>query len=292
MGMGHDLYEAAPHAREVFDLADDLLDIEIKSLCFNGPEELLKQTAVTQPGIFIHSIASLKVLESRGHTPNIVAGHSVGELAALVAAGVMSFEDGLRVVCIRGQAMQTAGKTRPGAMAAILGLSDNEITQLCNDLKDSGHVTPANFNCPGQVVISGEAHAVTKAIEKAKKNGAKRALPLPVSAAFHSTLMQPAVNALIEILNDVPFAQAQIPVVPNVTTEPTRDPAKLKDLLIQQAVSPVRWTESMQTLITQGVTQAFEVGPGNVLKGLMRRIDRNITVNETGTMEAINKLTP
>ena len=245
---------------------------------------------MTQPAIFIHSIAALKLLESQGHKPDIVAGHSVGELAALVAAGVMSLEDGLRVVSIRGQAMQTAGKRRPGAMAAILGLSDNEITQLCNDLKDSGHVTPANFNCPGQVVISGEAQAVTKAIEKARENGAKRALPLPVSAAFHSALMQPAVNTLAEILNDVPFSQAQIPVVPNVTAEPTRDPAKLKDLLIQQAVSPVRWTESMQALIAQSVTQAFEVGPGNVLKGLMRRIDRNITVHETGTLETIKNL--
>ena len=290
VGMGHDLYRTAPEAHKIFDLADDVLDIDIKSFCFSGPAESLKQTAVTQPAIFAHSIAALEVLKSRGLQPDLVAGHSVGELAALVAAGVMRVEDGFRVVSVRGHAMQVAGKIRPGTMAAVLGLDDDVMIRLCADLSSSGHVTTANFNCPGQVVLSGEENAVDEALEKAKALGAKRAVLLPVGGAFHSALMQPAVTALTDILDDVPFAQAQIPVIPNVTAESTRDPDLLKDLLIEQVISPVRWTESMQRLIAEGMTEALEVGPGNVLKGLLRRIDRNIPVHEAGTLEAIEKL--
>ena len=290
VGMGRDLYKTVPEARKVFDIADAILDIDIKSFAFNGPEESLKQTAVTQPAIFAHSIAALEAIKTRGLQPDLVAGHSVGELAALVAAGVMSIEDGFRVVSVRGHAMQATGKTRPGTMAAILGLDDDIITQICNDLSNSGHVTPTNFNCPGQVVISGEESAIAKALEKANEQGAKRAVRLPVSGAFHSDLMQPAVKALKEILNDVPFSKAQIPVIPNVTTEPTRDPELLKELLIKQIVSPVRWTESMQRLVSENITKAFEIGPGSVLKGLMRRIDRNVSVQTAGTMEDIEKL--
>lgn len=288
--MGYDLYRSAPEAHQIFDLADDVLDIDIKSFCFNGPAESLKQTAVTQPAIFAHSIAALEILKSRGLHPDLVAGHSVGELAALVAAGVMRVEDGFRVVSVRGHAMQVAGKIRPGTMAAVLGLDDDVMIRLCDDLSSSGHVTTANFNCPGQVVLSGEENAVDEALEKAKALGAKRAVLLPVGGAFHSALMQPAVTALTDILENVPFVRAQIPVIPNVTAEPTRDPDLLKDLLIEQVISPVRWTESMQRLIAEGMTEALEVGPGNVLKGLMRRIDRNILVREAGTLEAIEQL--
>ncbi len=290
VGMGHDLYRTAPEAHKIFDLADDMLDIDIKSFCFSGPAESLKQTAVTQPAIFAHSIAALEVLKNRGLHPDLVAGHSVGELAALVAAGVMRVEDGFRVVSVRGHAMQVAGKIRPGTMAAVLGLNDDIMIRLCDDLSSSGHVTTANFNCPGQVVLSGEENAVDEALEKAKALGAKRAVLLPVGGAFHSALMQPAVTALTDILDDVPFVRAQIPVIPNVTAEPTCDPDLLKDLLIEQVISPVRWTESMQRLIAEGMTEALEVGPGNVLKGLMRRIDRNIPVREAGTLEAIEQL--
>ena len=290
VGMGYDLYRSAPEAHKIFDLADDVLDIDIKSFCFNGPAESLKQTAVTQPAIFAHSIAALEVLKSRGLHPDLVAGHSVGELAALVAAGVMRVGDGFRVVSVRGHAMQVAGKIRPGTMAAVLGLDDDVMIQLCDDLSSSGHVTTANFNCPGQVVLSGEENAVDEALEKAKALGAKRAVLLPVGGAFHSALMQSAVTALTDILDDVTFAQARIPVIPNVTAEPTRDPKLLKDLLIEQVVSPVRWTESMQQLIAEGMTEGLEVGPGNVLKGLMRRIDRHIPVREAGTLEAIEQL--
>ncbi len=288
--MGYDLYRSAPEAHQIFDLADDVLDIDIKSFCFNGPAESLKQTAVTQPAIFAHSIAALEVIKSRGLHPDLVAGHSVGELAALVAAGVMRVEDGFRVVSVRGHAMQVAGKIRPGSMAAVLGLDDDVMIRLCDDLSSSGHVTTANFNCPGQVVLSGEENAIDEALEKAKALGAKRAVLLPVGGAFHSALMQPAVTALTDILEDVPFVRAQIPVIPNVTAEPTRDPDLLKDLLIEQIISPVRWTESMQRLIEEGMTEALEVGPGNVLKGLMRRIDRNMLVREAGTLEAIEQL--
>lgn len=288
--MGYDLYRSAPEAHQIFDLADDVLDIDIKSFCFNGPAESLKQTAVTQPAIFAHSIAALEVLKSRGLHPDLVAGHSVGELAALVAAGVMRVEDGFRVVSVRGHAMQVAGKIRPGTMAAVLGLNDDVMIRLCDDLSSSGHVTTANFNCPGQVVLSGEENAIDEALEKANALGAKRAVLLPVGGAFHSVLMQPAVTALTDILDNVPFVRAQIPVIPNVTAEPTRDPDLLKDLLIEQVISPVRWTESMQRLIAEGMTEALEVGPGNVLKGLMRRIDRNILVREAGTLEAIEQL--
>ena len=288
--MGYDLYRSAPEAHQIFDLADDVLDIDIKSFCFNGPAESLKQTAVTQPAIFAHSIAALEVIKSRGLHPDLVAGHSVGELAALVAAGVMRVEDGFRVVSVRGHAMQVAGKIRPGAMAAVLGLDDDVMIRHCDDLSSSGHVTTANFNCPGQVVLSGEENAIDEALEKAKALGAKRAVLLPVGGAFHSALMQPAVTALTDILEDVPFVRAQIPVIPNVTAEPTRDPDLLKDLLIKQVISPVRWTESMQRLIAEGMTEALEVGPGNVLKGLMRRIDRNMLVREAGTLEAIEQL--
>ena len=288
--MGYDLYRSAPEAHQIFDLADDVLDIDIKSFCFNGPAESLKQTAVTQPAIFAHSIAALEVLKNRGLHPDLVAGHSVGELAALVAAGVMRVEDGFRVVSVRGHAMQVAGKIRPGTMAAVLGLDDDVMIRLCDDLSSSGHVTTANFNCPGQVVLSGEENAIDEALEKANALGAKRAVLLPVGGAFHSALMQPAVTALTDILDDVPFVRAQIPVIPNVTADPTRDPDLLKDLLIKQVISPVRWTESMQRLIAEGMTEALEVGPGNVLKGLMRRIDRNILVREAGTLEAIEQL--
>ena len=289
VGMGYDLYRASAEARKIFDLAADVLDTDLKSLCFNGPAESLKQTAITQPAIFAHSMAALEVLKLRGVQPDFVAGHSVGELAALVAAGVMRVEDGFRVVRVRGCAMQVAGKTRPGAMAAVLGLADEVLIRLCDDLSSSGHVTTANFNCPGQVVLSGEENAVAKALEHASAIGAKRAVRLPVSGAFHSALMQPAIAALTDVLADIPFARARIPIIPNVTAKPTRDPDRLKTLLIEQVISPVRWTESMQCLVAEGVTHALEVGPGTVLKGLMRRIDRKVVVREAGTWEAIER---
>ena len=290
VGMGRDLYDDSEAAREVFDLADRVLGMELRALCTEGPEESLKQTKVTQPAVFTHSVAAFRALGSRGIRPDFVAGHSVGELVALVAAGVMSLEDGLRVVGVRGGAMQSAGEARRGTMAAILGLEDDEVVRLCESSDPADVVVAANFNCPGQVVISGEHAAVRRALEAAAAQGAKRALELPVSGAFHSELMRPAVEALAEVLEEIPFAPAQVPVVPNVTAEPTRDPSLLKRLLIEQVVSPVRWTSSMRRLIAEGVDRAIEVGPGNVLQGLMRRIDRGVRTAGAGTLEEIRGL--
>ncbi len=286
VGMGRDLYEASAAAREVFDLADEVIE-GITSLCFNGPDESLKQTAITQPAVFTHSVAVLRMLGEEDIVPDLAAGHSVGELAALVAAGVMSLEDGLRVVQVRGRAMQSAGTARPGAMAAILGLGDNEVSELCRNVGKSGAVVPANFNCPGQVVVSGRRSAVGRAIEEAKARGAKRAIELQVSGAFHSVLMEPAVKALSSVLDDVSFTPARIPVIPNVTAQPTTDPDQLKRLLVEQIVAPVLWSSSMTRLISEGMDQAIEVGPGNTLRGLMRRIDRNISVSGAGTLGGI-----
>ncbi len=291
VGMGRDLSCASRVAQEVFDLADEFFEAGLKSFCFNGPEESLKQTAVTQPAVFTHSVAALEMLREKGIHPDFVAGHSVGELAALIAAGVISLKDGLRIVGVRGRAMQAAGKRRPGTMAAILGLDDAEVDTLCKAVQTEGTVIPANFNCPGQVVISGERAAVLRAIEEAPKRGAKHAVELPVSGAFHSQLMQPAVDALADVLKDIVFSPAQIPVVPNVTAEPTRDSDLLKRLLIQQVVSPVRWADSMMALVSKGVDRAVEVGPGNTLRGLMRRIDRKVSVSNTGTLEEVEGLT-
>jgi [acyl-carrier-protein] S-malonyltransferase len=289
VGMGKDLYDASPVAKRVFDLADGVLDIPIKSFCFGGPEESLRQTAVTQPAVFTHSIAALEMLRDKGIQPDIVAGHSVGELAALVAAGVLEIEDGLRLVSVRAQAMSAASKTRQGSMAAIIGLEDDEVRSVCDEAKSVGLVNPANFNCPGQTVISGEERGVSRAMEIARGKGAKRTLELPVSGAFHSDLMKPAVDALRGALEGITFSPPSIPVVPNVTAEPTSDPDELKRLLIEQVVSPVRWTESIVSIIKMGADRAIEVGPGDTLKGLVRRIDKELVVESAGNIEDFQK---
>jgi [acyl-carrier-protein] S-malonyltransferase len=290
VGMGKDLYDASPVAARVFDLADNILDIRIKSFCFCGPEESLRQTAITQPAVFTHSVAALEMLKEAGIQPEIVAGHSVGELAALVAAGVIGIEDGLRLVSVRAQAMSAAGKTRPGSMAVIIGLGDRDVQTVCDAASEVGRVRLANFNCPGQTVISGEDRGVKRAIEMAREKGAKRTLELPVSGAFHSDLMKPAIEALSAALEGITFSKPHIPVVPNVTATPTTDPDEIKRLLIDQVVSPVRWAESVASMIETGVDHAYEVGPGSTLKGLVRRIDRSLTVETAGTIEDFAKV--
>ncbi|MEE2753179.1 MAG: ACP S-malonyltransferase [Candidatus Latescibacterota bacterium] len=289
VGMGKDLYDASPIAKRVFDLADSILDIRIKSFCFSGPVESLRQTVITQPAVFTHSVASLEMLKENGTTPDIVAGHSVGELAALVAAECLEIEDGLRLVSVRGQAMSAAGKTRQGSMAAIIGLEDHQVRAVCDEARCSGLVTPANFNCPGQTVISGEEPGIRRAMNIAKEKGAKKVIELPVSGAFHSDLMIPAVEALQAALEGITFSKPSVPVVPNVTATPTKDPDELKRLLIEQVVSPVRWAESVVSIRNTGVNQAVEVGPGNTLKGLVRRIDKAITVDTAGKIEDFQK---
>ena len=290
VGMGKDLYETSPEAARVFDLADSLLGIRIKSFCFNGPEESLRQTAITQPAVFTHSLAALEILKIRGKTPDVVAGHSVGELAALVASGVLGLEDGLRLVSIRAQAMSAAGKQRPGSMAAIIGIDNAEVVALAEEASSVGLVRAANFNCPGQTVISGEERGIKSAIKLAKDKGAKRAFELPVSGAFHSDLMKPAVEALTAALQDIKFSSPTVPVVPNVTAEPTTNPEELRRLLVDQVVSPVRWSESITRMVSEGADTAYEVGPGSTLKGLVRRIDRGMTVHTAGTKEDFDGL--
>ena len=289
VGMGQDFYAASEAARHVFDLADEILGIGLKSLCFAGPETSLKQTAVTQPAVFSHSLAALAVLEEKGIRPAFVAGHSVGEIGALAAAGAISLEDGLRIVGARGQAMQAAGALRPGKMAAIFGLSDDAACDLCESIRDKGVVSPANFNCPGQVVVAGDRAGVDRVLEEAPARGAKRCVELRVSGAFHSALMAPAVAPLASLLETIVFSTPSVPVIPNVTAEPTRDPAHLKRLLLEQVVSPVRWTACVRCLISLGMDRALEVGPGNVLRGLMRRIDRKVSVSGAGTVEEIEE---
>ena len=290
VGMGKDLYDASPVAVRVFDLADSVLDIRIKSFCFCGPEESLRQTAVTQPAVFTHSVAVLEMMREAGLQPDIVAGHSVGELAALVAAGVISIEDGLRLVSVRAQAMSAAAKQRQGSMVAIIGLGDDDVQLLCDEASESGVVRPANFNCPGQTVISGDERGIKRALELAREKGAKRALELPVSGAFHSDLMKPAVEPLSAALEDITFSPPRVPVVTNVTAEPTTDPDELKRLLIEQVISPVRWTESILRIASRGADRAYEVGPGSTLKGLVRRIDRSIAMETAGTIEDIERV--
>ncbi len=288
--MGKDLHDAEAEAKTVFNLADRTLDVPLKTFCFNGPEESLRQTAVTQPAVFAHSVAALRILEQHGQEPDFAAGHSVGELAALVAAGALDLEDGLRLVGARAQAMSAAGKTRPGAMAAVIGLDDDAVVAFCEEASADGVVTPANYNCPGQVAISGDERAVKKAMVLATDRGAKRVVELAISCAFHSSLMGPAVDAVRAALDTISFSTPRIPVVPNVTAEPTEDPDRLKQLLVEQVIAPVRWTQSIQALAASGVDEAIEVGPGNTLKGLVRRIDRNIAVKTCGVLDEVHAL--
>lgn len=288
--MGKDLCDAEPEAKAVFNLADRILDVPLKTFCFNGPEESLRQTSVTQPAVFTHSVAALRLLEQQGRRPDFVAGHSVGELAAHVASGALDLEDGLHLVDARAQAMSAAGKTRPGTMAAIIGLDDDDVVELCEEASADGIVAPANYNSPAQVAISGDERTVRKAMELATERGAKRVVELAVSCAFHSPLMGPAVDALRAALETITFAKPTVPVVPNVTAEPTEDPDRLKQLLVEQVVAPVRWTDSVAALAAQGVDNALEVGPGAVLKGLVRRIDRSIKVATCGTLDEIHGL--
>jgi [acyl-carrier-protein] S-malonyltransferase len=287
VGMGKDLYDASEDVRAIYDRADEVLGFPLTKVCFSGPEESLRQTAVTQPAVFTHSAAALELLRGRGVEPNAVAGHSVGELAALVAAGVLSFEDGLRLVSVRGEAMQEAGERNPGTMAAILGLEDDAIDALCRDSSDGEVLQAANYNCPGQVAISGTVAAVQRAVSAAGDHGAKRAMQLPVSGAFHSALMEPASGPLKQVLEEVTFSPAEVPVYPNVTGEPTRDPEELKELLKRQLTSSVLWASSMMQMARDGITEAYEVGSGSTLKGLMRRINRDVSVKTMGTWEEI-----
>jgi [acyl-carrier-protein] S-malonyltransferase len=277
VGMGRDLALAFPVARQTFEEANDALGFDLAELCFNGPEEQLRLTEFTQPAIFTVSVAALRVLSAAGAAADYLAGHSLGEYSANVAAGAVAFAAAARTVRRRGQLMQQAVPAGQGAMAAILGMQVAAVVALCQDASREvgAPVEPANMNAPEQTVISGATAAVERALALAKERGAKRAVMLQVSAPFHCSLMQPARDALAPVLEGIAFSPAKIPVVVNVDAKLVTDGPELRDALIRQVTGAVRWTESMQLLIAQGVTTFVEVGPGKVLSGLLRQIDRS-----------------
>lgn len=269
VGMGKELYDSRKDIKDLMESANEILGFDILSLMFSGTDEDLKKTEVTQPSIFIHSVAALKAVNGLG--AEMVAGHSLGEFSALVANGVLSFDDGLKLVSERAKAMQAACDANPSSMAAILGLDDAKVEEICASI--SGVVVPANYNCPGQLVISGERIAVEEACVKLKEAGAKRALLLPVNGAFHSPLMQPAQERLAAAIENTKFRKATIPVYQNITTTAVTDPDQIKANLIAQLTGPVKWTQSVQNMIKDGATNFVEVGPGKTLQGLIKKID-------------------
>jgi len=273
-GMGLDLYEKSPLAQEYFEKANDILGFSITDSMFEGTAEQLKQTKVTQPAIFLHSVILAKVLGD-SFQPQMVAGHSLGELSALVANDVLSFEDGLTLVSKRALAMQKACESKPSTMAAVLGLEDGIVEETCAEIE--GVVVAANYNCPGQLVISGEFSAVEKACEVLTEKGARRALLLPVGGAFHSPMMEPAREELAAAIEATEFRNPSCPVYQNVTASAVVNPEEIKKNLILQLTAPVKWTQSIQAMIADGGTEFIEVGPGKVLQGLMRKIDRSVT---------------
>jgi len=273
VGMGKDLYEGSAKAKEMFEKANSILKFKITDIMFDGTEEELKQTNVTQPAIFLHSVILAKMMGD-DFKPDMVAGHSLGEFSALVANGTISFEDGLKLVAKRADAMQKACETEPSTMAAIIGLDDDTVEDICKSI--SAVIVPANFNCPGQLVISGSIKGVNIAMEKCKEAGAKRALPLKVGGAFHSPLMESAREELATAINSVKFQTGICPIYQNVTGQSVNDAEIIKKNLIAQLTSPVRWTKIMQNMVADGANNITEVGPGKVLQGLFKKIDRKI----------------
>ncbi|MTI88746.1 MAG: ACP S-malonyltransferase [Balneolaceae bacterium] len=279
VGMGKDHYESNSDFATLVDQANDILGFDLKEIMFEGPEEKLKQTEYTQPAIFLHSVALFKTLDA---TPDMVAGHSLGEFSALVACGAVSFEDALRIVRKRGELMQQAGSENPGTMAAIIGMEDEAVEKVCEQAteKTGKEVIAANYNCPGQLVISGDVTAVPKAVELAKENGARLAKVLPVSGAFHSSLMQPAYDGLKEELENLAVHEPICPIYSNYTAEPTTNPDEIRSNLLNQLLNPVRWTQTLRNMADNGADSFVEVGPGKVLQGLVKRTLKG--VNKSG----------
>ncbi|MCX4312070.1 MAG: ACP S-malonyltransferase [Muribaculaceae bacterium] len=275
VGMGKDLYDNNEEARAMFEKANEILGFRITDLMFEGTPEDLRQTKVTQPAIFLHSVILAKALGDE-FKPDMVAGHSLGEFSALVAAGALNFEDGLRLVSARAQAMQKACEINPSTMAAIIALPDEKVEEVCAGIE--GVVVCANYNCPGQLVISGEEAAIDKACEILKAAGAKRAMKLPVGGGFHSPCMEPARAELAEAIERTNFTTPSCPVYQNVDALPHTDPAEIKGLLISQLTAPVRWTQTVKNMVADGATEFVELGPGKVLQGLVSKISRDVTV--------------
>ena len=305
-GMGKDLYDSCLQAREMFEQANEILGFRITDIMFNGSADELRQTRVTQPAVFLHSVILAK---NRGVgvevMPDAVAGHSLGEFSALVVAGALTFEDGLRLVAKRAEAMQAACEQNPGTMAAIIGLEDEVVERVCGEVSsqftihnsqftidekdsfkiiNSNIVVAANYNCPGQLVISGEVEAVRKACEKLKAAGARRALPLTVGGAFHSPLMEPARKELEKAINEASFSKPICPVYQNVNAEPQSDPEEIKYNLIAQLTAPVKWTQTARNMVADGVAKFTELGPGNVLQGLVRKVAPEAEIESKATM--------
>ena len=279
VGMGKDLYDNVPEAKALFEQANEILGFRITYIMFSGTDEELKQTKVTQPAVFLHSVILAKAL---GVKPDAAAGHSLGEFSALVAAGALPFEDGLRLVSKRALAMQAACEEQPGTMAAVLGLPDEKVEELC--AATEGVVVAANYNCPGQLVISGAAEAVDAACAKAKEAGAKRALRLPVGGAFHSPLMEPAKVELAKAIAEAPFRTPVCPIYQNVDAKPHTDPEQIKANLIAQLTAPVRWTYIVKNMLADSVDAFTELGPGTVLQGLIRKVNPDVAVESKATL--------
>ena len=275
VGMGKELYDSRKDIKDLMESANDILGFDILSIMFKGTEDDLKKTEVTQPSIFIHSVAALKTINGIGS--EMVAGHSLGEFSALVANGVLSFDDGLKLVAARANAMQEACDANPSSMAAILRLTNEKVEEICASI--DGIVVPANYNCPGQLVISGETAAVELACEKMKEAGAKRALMLAVNGAFHSPLMQPAQEKLAAAIEQTKFRTPMIPVYQNIATKAVTDQEEIKQNLIKQLTGPVKWTQSVQHIIKDGANTFIEVGPGKTLQGLIKKISSEVTVS-------------
>ncbi|XOD66902.1 MAG: ACP S-malonyltransferase [Flavobacteriales bacterium Tduv] len=277
-GMGKELYECSKQAKGLFEVANETLGFRITDILFEGAMDDFKQTKITQPAIYIHSVIRAKTLES--FKPDMAAGHSLGEFSALATAGVLSFEDGLRLVYERALAMQDACEITPSSMAAILGLKDKVVEEICEDI--DGIVVPANYNCPGQLVISGETTAVKKACETLRAKGAKRTFILPVSGAFHSPLMEPARKRLLQAIEKSSFKTPDYPIYQNVTTSGVKDPEEIKKNLIAQLTAPVKWRQSIERMIADGTMEFIETGPGQVLQGLVKKINKEVQVSASG----------
>lgn len=279
VGMGKDLYDNNEKAKELFEKANEILGFRITDIMFDGTDEELTQTKVTQPAVFLHSVISALCLGDE-FAPTMVAGHSLGELSALVAAGALSFEDGVKLVSARAIAMQKACEAAPGTMAAVIGLPDEKIEEICAEVSTDGNiVVAANYNCPGQLVVSGNVDAINAACEKLKAAGAKRALPLKVGGAFHSPLMQPAKEELEKAIKATTFSEPKCPVYQNVDAQPHTDPAEIQANLIAQLTSSVRWTASVQNMIKAGANDFTECGPGKALQGMIGRIDKTVAAH-------------
>ncbi len=291
VGMAQDIYNAHENVRELYQSANDILGFDLAKKCFEGPEDELKQTLVTQPAIYVHSVALTQFLQKKKITRHMVAGHSLGEYSALFSANVFNFEDGLKLVKIRAEEMQKAGQQSAGTMAAIIGFDATTLEQVCKTASEkSDVVSVANYNSSSQIVISGSIAGVEMAMELAKEKGAKRVVPLVVGGAFHSALMQPAADGLKVGLDQAVFNNADVPVYTNVTAKPDTDSAELKSLLLSQLTNPVRWIEIIQNMIADGVSEFYEIGPGAVLTGLVRRISREVSCVNISSLESLDNI--